>query len=86
MPNYFGTRVLKILGRCCTSPGSGLLALLRRGFEQIFEQNVSLKVKTLSNIHLVAQGTQKEKKANFRLTFVAQKRHCIKSILYYIIP
>ena len=47
-----------------TSTGSGL-------FEQIFDQIVSKRVKTLSNTHLVAWRHIKS---------VAQKRHCLNSL------
>ena len=64
-----------------TSTGSGLFALLSRDFEQIWGQIVSLRVKTLSNTNLVVPRHIKKKKANFWLTSVAQKRHCLNSLL-----
>lgn len=37
-----------------TSTGSGLIALLSRGFEYVFGQIVPLRVRTLSSTNLVA--------------------------------
>ena len=37
-----------------TSTGSGLFALMKRDFEQVFGQIVSVKVKTTNNTNLVA--------------------------------
>ena len=43
--------------------GSGLFALLSRGFEQIFGQIVSIRVKTLSHTNMVALlGAYKKRK------------------------
>ena len=63
------------------STGSGLLELLSRDFEQIWEQIVSLRVKTLSNTNLVVQRHIKKKKAYFWLTSVVQKRRCLNTLL-----
>ena len=54
---------------------------MSRDFEQILGQIVSLRVKTLSNTNLVVPRHIKKKKANFWLTSVAQKRHCLNSLL-----
>ena len=56
-------------------------ALLSRDFEQIWEQIVSLRVKTLSNTNLVVPRHIKKKKAYFWLTSVVQKRRCLNTLL-----
>ena len=58
--------------------GSGLFALLSRGFEQMFGQIVSIRMKTLSNTDVVASRLIK---AHFRLTCVVQKRRCLNSLI-----
>ena len=64
-----------------TSTGSGLFALLSRDFEQIWEQIVSLRTKTLNNTNLVVPRYIKKKKACFWLTSVAQERRCLNTLL-----
>ena len=44
--------------------GSGLFALLSRGFEQIFGQIVSIRMKTLSNTNMVASRLIKREKGS----------------------
>ena len=63
------------------SSGSGLFALMKRDFEQVFGQIVSVKVKTPNNTNLVASKHIKRKKAHFRLTGVNQKRGCLNDLL-----
>lgn len=57
-----------------TSTGSGLLAFLGSCYARIFRWIVSMRVKRLEDIHLVASRHIERKKSHFRLTFVAQKR------------
>ena len=54
---------------------------MSRDFEQIWEQIVSLRVKTLSNTNLVVPRHIKKKKAYFWLTSVVQKRRCLNTLL-----
>ena len=61
--------------------GSRLFALLSCGFEQMFGQIVSIRMKTLGNTNMVGSGLLKEKKAHFRLTCVVQKRRCLSSLI-----
>ena len=44
------------------STGSGLFALMKRDFEQVFGQIVSVKVKTTNNTNLVASRHIKKEK------------------------
>ena len=59
-----------------TSSGSGLFELFSRDFEQILRQIVSTGVAIQIWLR---QGISKDKKAHFRLTYVAQKRRCLNS-------
>ena len=59
-----------------TSSGSGLFELFSRDFEQILRQIVSTGVAIQIWLR---QGISKDKKAHFRLTYVAQKRRYLNS-------
>ena len=61
-----------------TSSGSGLFELFSRDFEQILRQIVSTGVAIQIWLR---QGISKDKKAHFRLTYVAQKRRCLSSLI-----
>ena len=56
-----------------TSIGSGLFSFLDGGFAQIFEQIVSLTVKTLRNTNLVASRCFKMKKTSLPVEAVVLK-------------
>ena len=53
-----------ILSEALTSTGSGVFSFLDGGFTQIFEQIVSIIVKTLKNTNLVASRSFKMKKTS----------------------
>ena len=61
-----------------TSTGSGLFALFSLDFEQIFEQNVSLRVKTLSNTNLVASRYIKREKHSLPVDVRRSKTSLVK--------
>ena len=58
-----------------TSTESGIFCTLRPWLEQIVGQIICLRVKTLEIQIWWRQGILKKKKAHFRFTCVAQKRH-----------
>ena len=59
-------------------------ALLSRDFEQIWEQIVSLRVKTLINTNLVVPRHIKKKKGYLWLTSVVQKRRCLNTRMWWL--
>ena len=60
------------------STGSGLLALLSRGFEQTFGQIVSKRVKTLSNTNLVTLRHTKREKGSLPFDLRQSKTSLLK--------
>ena len=60
--------------------GSGLFALLSRGFEQIFGQIVSIRMKTLGNTNIVASRLTKREKGSLPVDVRRSKRHCLSSL------
>ena len=52
--------------RCKSAFGNGLFALLSGDFKHIFEQFVSISVKTLSNTNLEASNILKGTRIHFR--------------------
>ena len=69
--NPSGLQSLFSLGSLCndvfeprTSTGSGVFSLLSRGFEPIFRQIVSIRIKTLSKTNLVASRLIKREKGS----------------------
>ena len=60
-----------------------LFALLGNSLAKLFGKIVSTRVKNLSNTSLVASRHIKRKKAS-KLTYLAQKRLCLGSLLWYV--
>lgn len=61
---------------------SGLFACLGNGFGQIYWKIVSIRVRTLSNTHFISVKTyQKERFLTSGLTFVAEKRLFLNSVI-----
>ena len=58
--------------------GSGLFALLSRGFEQIFGQIVSIRMKTLSNRNMVASRLIKREKGSLPVDVRCSKTALLK--------
>ena len=58
--------------------GSGLFALLSRGFEQIFGQIVSIRMKTLSNTNMVASRLIKREKGSLPVDVRRSKTALLK--------
>ena len=61
-----------------TSTGNGRFALLSRDFEQIFEQIVSIRIKTLGNINTVASRLIKRGKGSLPLDVRRSKTSLLK--------
>ena len=58
--------------------GSGLFALLSRGFEQIFGQIVSIRIKTLGNTNMVGSRLIKREKSSFPVDVCRSKTALFK--------
>ena len=58
--------------------GSGLFALLSRGFEQIFGQIASIRMKTLSNTNMVASRLIKREKGSLPVDVRRSKTALLK--------
>ena len=61
-----------------TSTGSGLFALLRRDFEQIFGQIVSIRIKTLENKNTVGSRLIKREKGSLPVDVRRSKTSLLK--------
>ena len=61
-----------------TSTGSGRFALLSRDFEQIFGQIVSIRIKTLGNINVVASRLTKREKGSLPVDVCRSKTSLLK--------
>ena len=65
-----------------TPTGSVFFALFGSGFARDFEKIVCIKVKEPSETNLVTSRHNKQKRPHLRLTWVAQKRHCLSSLFF----
>ena len=61
-----------------------LFALLGNSLAKIFGKIVSTSLKNLSNTSLVASRHIKRKRPRFHLTYLAQKRLSLSSLLWYV--
>ena len=68
-----------------TSTGSGLFALLRRDFEQIFGQIVSIRIKTLGNKNTVGSRLNKREKGSLPVDVRRSKTSLLKLPNYLVL-